>query len=87
MKEDDDRQNQQGLLLSKGWMPGKFRSPVSRYKMENVSEQTFLGFVSQLPELQNNSFIHGNARQYGRLKYTCADMNDFTDSTGFVNKK
>ena len=40
-----------------------------------------------MAELQNNSFFQGNAYHEGRLKYTCADMEDFVKSSGFSNKK
>lgn len=31
--------------------------------------------------------MSGNATQPGRLKYTCADIDDFVTSAGFKNKR
>lgn len=74
-------------MFSKGFMPVQFQSVGMRARIEDVSKQTFIGFVSQLSELKNKSLWSGNAYQSGRLKYTCADFEDFVKSAGFVNKK
>lgn len=52
-----------------------------------MSRQTFVGFVSQLTELQNPTLFNGNAYQEARLAYSYADLDDFARSTGFINKK
>eukprot|EP00919_Chromeraceae_sp_WS-2016_P000366 GHVR01000961.1.p1 GENE.GHVR01000961.1~~GHVR01000961.1.p1 ORF type:complete len:149 (-),score=5.29 GHVR01000961.1:354-800(-) len=73
--------------MSKGFIPDEFKSPANRARIENVNPQTFIGFVSRLSELKNNSLTKGNATNKGRLLYTCADTEDFAISSGFINKK
>ena len=62
------------------------REPGLRYRIENAKKQTFVGFVSQLEELQNTNFLKGNSTYEGKLKFNCADCEDFAKAAGFVNK-
>ncbi len=48
IKENADRSNMQGLIVSKGFIPFSMREPGLRYRIENTDKQTFVGFVSQL---------------------------------------
>ncbi len=73
VKEEADRSNPQGLIVSKGFIPYSMREPGLRYRVENARTQSFVGFVSQLDELKNTQFTQGNTTQQGKLKFTCAD--------------
>ena len=73
-KENQDRTDPQGIIFSKGFIPHQFKNSDYRPRIEDVSRQTFIGFVSTLEELQNNSIWSGNAYQDGRLHYSCADL-------------
>lgn len=86
-REDKNFKNQQGLVVSKGWIPFSARHPGIRYRVENFKHQTFVGFVSQLPEYQKSQIFEGNAPNQDRLKYTAANCEDFAVSTGFTNQK
>lgn len=75
-------------MFSKGFIPARFYHVGTRYRIEDVAKQTFVGFVSTLSELQGvSSPTQGNAYQDGRLLYTNANLNDFARSAGFKNKK
>ena len=49
VREDKDRSNPQGLILSKGFLPFYARDIGTRYRIENTTYQKFTGFVSKLP--------------------------------------
>ncbi len=87
VQEAEDRSHQQGLLLSKGFLPFEFKSPGQRWRIEDVDKQTFTGYVSKLTELSNSSLTQGNATNERRNHYTCADLEDFVQTAGFVNQK
>jgi hypothetical protein len=73
-REDKNYQNRYGLLFSLGFVPSHVKDVTCRQKIENVSRQKFVGFVSRLDELKNTSWFQGNAYQAGRLFYTNADL-------------
>jgi cytochrome oxidase assembly protein ShyY1 len=87
VKEEAKRANQQGLIFSRGFMPYRHHDIGTRYRIENAKYQKFIGFVSQLPELQNTTFFDGNSVDDEKIKFTCADCEDFAKSSGFVNSK
>lgn len=70
-----------------GWLPGKLKSPSVRHKIESTDCQKFVGFVSRLEELQNNSITKGNAYQNGRQDYYNANVKDFARTSALVNEK
>jgi len=37
------------------------KDPGNRYRIENANHQKFIGFVSTLPELANQSLLDGNS--------------------------
>lgn len=87
VKEDADRSNPQGLLLSKGFIPRAFRDAANRYRIEDTSNQKFIGFVSKLPELSSHSIMEGNSTNEEKRDFTHADTQDFVNASGFINKK
>jgi cytochrome oxidase assembly protein ShyY1 len=86
-RENQDRSEREGLLFSRGYIPYFFKHIGNRYKIEDVEKQTFIGFVSTLPELAEHDWTEGNAYQEGRRKYTYANVEDMARSAGFKNKK
>lgn len=87
VREDADRSNPQGLILSKGFLPFCARDHGARYRIENSQYQKFIGFVSKLPELQNSSITKGNSTGEDKFGFTCADTEDFATASGFTNRK
>jgi hypothetical protein len=85
-REDKNYNNRQGLLLSMGWLPKKFRSPSCRHRIERVDRQRFVGFVSKLSDLSNKQYFNGNAYQKGRDFYANADIEDMVKSSDLENK-
>jgi len=86
VRENKDRSNPEGLIVSKGFIPFSVKDPGTRYRIENAKKQTFVGFVSQLDELKNTSLLKGNTTTEGKLKFTSSDCEDFAKAAGFVNK-
>lgn len=84
-KENKDRSVRSGLIFSKGFLPKQYQHIGTRLRIENVEEQTFVGFVSQLPELQSHGIFEGNAYQDGRQLYTYANIDDFVRTANFEN--
>ena len=87
VKENSDRSNPQGLILSKGFLPYFFKDIGTRYRIENATHQKFVGFVSRLPELVNNSFLDGNSADETKRSFSSADIQDFVKASGFVNSR
>jgi hypothetical protein len=73
-REDKNHQNRYGLLFSLGFVPNSVRHPTCRQRIDRVDRQKFVGFVSRLSELKNNTFLSGNAYQAGRVFYSNADL-------------
>jgi hypothetical protein len=73
--------------LSRGFLPYIFRDITTRYRIENANHQKFVGFVSRLPELSNNSLFDGNSIDETKRGFTSADTQDFAKASGFVNSK
>ena len=69
-----------------GWVPAKFRHPTTRSRIERVSRQKFVGFVSKMSELRNKQMFNGNAYQKGRALYNCADLEDMAKGSELLNK-
>jgi hypothetical protein len=69
-----------------GFIPEKYKNPNTRPNIPRVDRQKFVGFVSRLDELKNRSLFTGNAYQDGRVKYSCADMEDLAKSSQLLNK-
>lgn len=83
-KESDDKQ--EGIMLSKGFLPSQYRDPNSRVRIEDVTQQTFVGYVSKLDELSDSSFGSGNVSKYRKHDFTHANLLDFADASEFSNK-
>lgn len=86
-RENEARDKREGLILSRGFLPYKYRHIGDRERIEDVSRQTFVGFVSQLEELQDHGFLEGNAYQDGRQQFTYANIDDISKTTNFLNRK
>lgn len=67
-------------------MPEKMRHPAQRLRLEDAGEQEFLGFVSNLSELQDLAHVKGNATHPNRVLYYTADLKDFAESSEFLNR-
>jgi hypothetical protein len=87
VKEDKDRSNAQGLIFSRGFLPYYFKDIGTRYRIENATQQTFVGFVSRLPELSNSSLLKGNSTDETKRQFTNADCQDFAKAAGFINAR
>ena len=74
-------------MFSKGFIPWRFQHIGTRERIEDVDVQTFVGFVSQLSELQDHGIFQGNAYQDGRQKYNYANIDDLARTSGFLNRK
>jgi hypothetical protein len=48
-QESEDRVERQGIIFSKGFIPARMMDVGKRYRIEDVTRQTFIGFVSVLP--------------------------------------
>lgn len=73
--------------MSRGFLPYKYRHIGDRERIEDVSRQTFVGFVSQLDELKEHGWLQGNAYQDGRQLYSYANLDDLSKTTNFLNRK
>lgn len=69
-----------------GWVPNQVKHATCRSRIEDVSRQRFVGFVSKLSELKNKQLFNGNAYQKGRLLYNNADLEDMGKSSELENK-
>jgi cytochrome oxidase assembly protein ShyY1 len=85
-REDKNHQKRYGLLFSLGFVPYIVKHPTCRQRIEKVDRQKFVGFVSKMTDLKNDSFFQGNAYQAGRLLYTCADLEDMAKSSELLNR-
>ena len=85
VREDADRSNAQGLIFSRGFLPYCFKDIGNRYRIENATQQTVLGFVSRLPELNRSSLLDGNSTDETKREFTTADCQDFVKASGFIN--
>lgn len=74
------------MLLSQGFIPFIFQHIGSRYRIENVQRQTFVGYVSRLEDLGDRG-ISGNAVQQGRQLYSQANIDDIAETSGLKNRK
>ena len=68
-------------MLSKGFLPLQFKDPNSRVRIEDVTKQTYVGFVSRLDELSSSSFGDGNVSKYRKHDFTHANLHDFADAS------
>ncbi|CAD8142043.1 unnamed protein product [Paramecium octaurelia] len=82
-KENADQTVQEGLLVSLGFVPYEYKEVPDRHKLEDSSVQSFDCFLSQLPELQDNSF--GNVANRRNSEWTYADLQLMGQFTGFKN--
>ena len=73
--------------MSFGFLPYQYKYIGNRPRIENVDRRTFLGFVSQLEDLQEHGFFDGNAYQDGRQRYSYANMEDLSKTPNFLNRK
>lgn len=87
VKENKDRSNPQGLILSKGFIPFIAKEIGARYRIEDATYQKFTGFVSKLPELSRHGILEGNSTNEFKRSFVCADTEDFATASGFTNKK
>lgn len=87
-REDSEGLNQEGFLLAKGFIPYLYREANARYKMEDVNEQTFIAYVTQLPELAEHDLLSkGNSPGLGRNKWSHVDLKDMAQTANLKNKK
>lgn len=75
------------MLFSRGFLPYKYRHIGDRERIEDVSRRTFVGFVSQLSDLQEHGILDGNAYQDGRQKFSYANLDDISKTANFLNRK
>ncbi|CAD8048601.1 unnamed protein product [Paramecium sonneborni] len=82
-KEDADQTVQEGLLVSLGFVPYEYKEIPDRFKLEDASVQQFDCFLSQLPELQDNTY--GNVANLRNPSWSYADLQLMAQATGFKN--
>lgn len=85
-REDKAQGKQEGIMLSRGFVPAKYKNPNDRVRIEDVTSQTYIGFVSKLDELSSGGFFGGNTSKHGKHDFTHANLLDFADASEFANK-
>lgn len=86
-KDTEDGSEEYGVLLNKGWIPHEYASPNKRYKIENVEEQTFVGYVSRNEDLERQGIFDGNVPDARFNKWTHVFLPDMAKASGFKNQK
>ena len=86
-RQNKDRTEREGILFSRGYIPYFFKPIGLRYKIEDTDTQTFVGFVSTLPELKEHGILEGNAVQEARLNFSNSNIDDLARGTGLKNYK
>jgi hypothetical protein len=61
VRQNKERTEHYGILFSRGYVSHECKKLGNRHKVENVHKQTFLGFVSTLPELEHHGWTTGNS--------------------------
>jgi surfeit locus 1 family protein len=86
--ENEDGSDQQGVLLSLGFIPKEYAHPSTRYKVESSDWQDFSAYVSTLDEFQSHNVLSsGNIGGRGEGKWNYADIEKMAKHTGFKNWK
>ena len=73
-------------MFSKGFVPAAFKELSNRVRIEDVTKQTFNGYVSRLEELSDGGLFEGNVSTYRKHDFTHANLLDFADASDFANK-
>jgi len=78
-KEDENGDNQEGILLNKGFIPESEREIPNRLRLEDVSPQTFTAYVSKLEEYQCKTiFGEGNLAKLEGNRWNSASFIDMS---------